>query len=66
MFGKVGMFHGDQGLPRDLCDEINEEIMNKVPPEDGQIGSGTEGIKETNTRNSTIRWVKSIYSTALG
>jgi|TARA_B100001093_G_C26858955_1_gene1028902 PKHD-type hydroxylase len=59
MFGKVGMFHGEQGLPRDLCDELNEEIMNKVPPTDGEIGAGTEGIKETNTRNSILRWVTS-------
>ena len=28
MFGKVGMFYGEQGLPRDLCDELNEEIIN--------------------------------------
>ena len=70
MFGKIGMFHGDQGVSPELCNEINEEILNKIEPQEGEIGAGTAGTKDNVVRSTAIRWIspytEELYNKLIG
>ena len=55
---KSNMYIIENTVPSEVCDEFNTIILNKVKPEEAQIGTSEEMKTVKDRRNSTVRWVK--------
>jgi len=52
------MYIIENTVPSEVCDKFNTIILNKVKPEEAQIGTSEEMKTIKDRRSSTVRWVK--------
>ena len=55
---KSNIYVIENTVPSEVCDEFNTVILDKVKPEEAQVGTSEDMKTIKDRRSSTVRWVK--------